>query len=209
MLSASVRAHFPSIKLLVSMAASSSHSVATHLLAAGLASVITISIMRYRARKSDCSETVAPDTPQSTPAIILEKREAAWLAPLYEDTSLEDVDSAYPEWHDDAWRTANGWRGKDFIHSRTSKGPRILRYFHDRSQKMLVGAAVFGPDSESHAGCVHCSLGMTDKILTNFRSVDGLHTSKVGYDEVVPSLILSFHCLHAHGFCSDTATAAQ
>lgn len=206
MLGASVIAHFPSTKLIASMAASSSHLVASHVLAAGLASAITISFMRYRACKSDCSETVAPDTQQSTP-IILEKREAAWLAPLYDDSSLEDVDSAYPEWHDDAWRASNGYRGKDFIHSRMSKGPRILRYFHDRSQKMLVGAAVFGPDSESHAGCVHCRLGMTYQNLTNFRSVDRLYTSRVRCSSSITDF--EFSLLACLSFYSGTATAAQ
>jgi len=161
----------------------SSHSVATHVLAAGLASVITVSFMRYRARESQCSDTGTPGTPQSSLAVADEKELAAWLAPLYNDPSLEDVDSAYPEWHDDGWRAAHGWRGNDFIHSRKSKGPRILRYFHDRTQKMLVGAAVFGSDSESHAGFVHHSLGMSSNTTVVLRAPSDF----VGSDDMVIS----------------------
>jgi len=84
-----------------------------------------------------------------------ERKEAGWLEDLWKDATLEDAEAAYREWHDPAWRQANGWLGSDFIHSRSSKGPRVLRYFWDKQNKMLVGAVIFGPNSESHAGLCH------------------------------------------------------
>ena len=137
-----------------------SRSIATHVLAAGLASAVAVYWCHRRPLKKQSPKAVLPPPPglpHPSQATADEMAAAAWLAPLYDDPSLEDADTAYPEWHDDAWREAHGWRGSDFIHSRTTKGPRILRYFHDRAQQMLIGAAVFGPNSESHAGCVHPS----------------------------------------------------
>ena len=86
------------------------------------------------------------------------RKECGWLAPLlFEDryARLESVDDSYREWTDESFRRASGFLGEDFIHSRKSQGPRVLRYFFDRSTQTLIGIVKFGPHSEFHAGLCH------------------------------------------------------
>lgn len=81
---------------------------------------------------------------------------AGWLQGLYADKNLESVDEKYyPEWCDQTHRSSAGFLGSDLIHSRKTLGPRILKYFHDKSTNTLLGACVFGPAGESHAGYCH------------------------------------------------------
>ncbi len=84
-----------------------------------------------------------------------EQTDLGWLSNLCDDPHLEDVDLLYREWNDEIFRKENGWSGQDFMHNKKSNGPRILRYFFDRSSGTLVGIVTFGPDSESHAGYCH------------------------------------------------------
>ena len=94
---------------------------------------------------------------EEDPEAVL-RRECGWLAPLlYEErySRLQKVDDLYREWTDPAWRRRRGFLGEDFIHSRSSQGPRILRYFFDPATLTLIGVVKFGPNSESHAGLCH------------------------------------------------------
>lgn len=117
----------------------------------GLGAGVLLCRNQHRSAKED------NDTAEETPESSLRK-ECGWLAPLlYEKRycHLEEVDSTYREWEDMAWRKSRGWMGQDFVHSKTSPGPRVLRYFYDRRTSSLIGIVKFGPGSESHAGLCH------------------------------------------------------
>lgn len=117
--------------------------VATHLTAGVAASIATYYFLN--SRRISVNREGRQD----------EESLAGWLGYLWKDSTLIDADEAYPEWHDEVFRASNGWKGNDFIHSKSSKGPRILRYFRDAADNSLIGAVVFGPNSESHAGLCH------------------------------------------------------
>lgn len=71
-----------------------------------------------------------------------------------------------PEWRDEAWRSADGFAGKDFIHS-PSAAVRIIDYIRlpasvidaegllEENFPRLVGPAHFTPRAESHRGLCH------------------------------------------------------
>eukprot|EP00613_Pedinella_sp_CCMP2098_P019149 CAMPEP_0171687618 /NCGR_PEP_ID=MMETSP0991-20121206/3452_1 /TAXON_ID=483369 /ORGANISM="non described non described, Strain CCMP2098" /LENGTH=226 /DNA_ID=CAMNT_0012275493 /DNA_START=138 /DNA_END=818 /DNA_ORIENTATION=- len=124
-------------------AASLATLASTHLAVGALASLATYYFLAFKRQRKYRHGKDA------------EAQLAGWLGYLWGDTTLVDTDKDYPEWHSSEFRAANGWKGNDFIHSETSNGPRILRYFRDPKANMLIGAVVFGPDSESHAGLCH------------------------------------------------------
>lgn len=143
-------------------------SIATHVLVGGLSAALAVCLMRWQRKEA---KEAGSDT-------MPEEKQAGWLHTLYQDKTLEDADNAYREWHDDEWRKTSGWKGNDFIHARHSRGPRVLRYFHNRSESLLVGAVVFGPDSESHAGYCHggSMTAVLDDVLGHTAFVTGGET---------------------------------
>lgn len=119
--------------------------ITTHILLAGVVSLITYTMAR---RQTSC-------TNNEDGSIVSDEEEAGWLRHLFQDPKLENVDDKYREWTDEKWRSESGWLGCDFIHSKRSTGPRILRYFFDRECGMLIGVVKFGRASESHQGLCH------------------------------------------------------
>ena len=77
----------------------------------------------------------------------------SWLAYLFSSAAHKKV--LLSEWEDEAWRSANGWKGSDLIHNRQSKAVRIMHYFWDKESEELTGIANFGAWAESGRGYCH------------------------------------------------------
>jgi hypothetical protein len=138
--------------------------VASHLLIAGVTSLLTYCFTKRKyLREEACGCEGGPEV------------EAGWLAHLYQDKLLENVDAQYREWTDEKWRGESGWKGTDFIHARKSRGPRIIQYFFNRESQMLIGIVKFGPASESHQGLCHggSMTAVLDDVLGHTAFVSG------------------------------------
>ena len=79
-----------------------------------------------------------------------------WFRAIQSDRSGRYKEVRVREWDSPAWRSSHGWQGSDLIHSRSSKGARIVgNYYWDTAERSLVGCVHFGPACEGNYGVCH------------------------------------------------------
>lgn len=109
---------------------------------------------------------VAPEKemPQILPAAAASK-ETAQILPVAAAAFKASTDWSevyMREWEEPEWRQRNGWQGSDLCHKPDGRGVVVIKYFHNRQTRELVGFVRFGPECESHRGLCHggamCSL---------------------------------------------------